>query len=139
MVKKKEYIHLIFYNTKLPLEMCELIVYFMFSYTFKTKKTLQDAIKKYPKNKHIYGDSNLWDVSNIIDMSNIFYGFNCFENMEYFNISNWDVSNVTNMSNMFKDNDFSGDISKWDVGNVLYMISMFENSNFNGDIRNIFY
>ena len=103
MVKKQDYINAIFLYTSLPLEICEKIVYFMYSYTFKTKDELRQTIINYSDNTNIFNDNcNSWDVSNIIDMRNL-----------------------------FKNTKFNSDISLWDVSNVIHVQGMFYKSDFN--------
>jgi len=127
MVKPQEYITLLLNVSKvLPLEMCEKIVYFIYSYTFKDRNELKDAINDYPNNINVYGNISYWNVSNIIDMSYMFHRNNLNED-----ISNWDISSVINMRYMFSNSIFNQDISTWDISNVEDISYMFFGSKFN--------
>ena len=71
-----------------------------YNYHPKTKKELQDLLKKLIKERGNEGDFNDIDVSKIKDM----YGlFDNIDNRDKFNgdISNWDVSNVKNNLEIF--------------------------------------
>lgn len=73
----------------------------------KTKKELEDIIKKTIEEKGDSCDLNFIDTSLITDMSGLFLrsSFNG-------NISKWNTSNVQDMSDMFCGSRFDGDISK---------------------------
>ena len=81
-MKKHEYMKIL--HEFLPIELCEKIVSYIYTYTFKDREELRVAIQCYPNNKSIYGDCNYWDVSN-----------------------------VKNMEGVFNNSEFDGDISKW--------------------------
>ena len=119
---------------QLPEHIIDLILYFTYSYHFKNKYELRNAVHatlcaSYPQNIKKYGNISLWDVSKVQDMSYMFY-----KSKFQGDISFWNVSNVQDMSNMFYDSEFNGDISRWDVSKVQDMSCMFKNSVFNGDI-----
>ena len=113
----------------IPDEIILLIIKLSYTYHFLCPNELKNAVRQYPGNINIFGNSNFWNVSMITDMSYMFYASS-------FNgdISNWDVSNVTNMWSMFSYSVFNGNISNWDVSNVINMKFMFIYSKFNGDI-----
>ena len=67
-----------------------------YNYHPKTKKELQDLLKKLIKERGNEGDFNDIDTSEITDMSNLFDGLDKFNG----DISNWDVSNVKYNSNI---------------------------------------
>ena len=96
-----------------------------YNYHPKTKKELQDLLKKLIKERGNEGDFNDIDVSKIKDM----YGlFDNIDNRDKFNgdISNWDVSNVVNMNSMFyKCESFNRPLANWNVSNVTNMEFMF--------------
>lgn len=73
----------------------------------KTKKELEDIIKKTIEEKGDSCDLNFIDTSLITDMSELLLrsSFNG-------NISKWNTSNVQDMSDMFCGSRFDGDISK---------------------------
>ena len=133
MVKKQEYIQALFDSTTgLPLEMCEKIVYFMYTYEFKNSFDFNKAVQNYPNNIDTYGVISYWDVSNVTNMYAAFYNKDIIED-----ISKWDVSNVINMNYLFCKSDYKGDISNWDVSSVIEMAYMFDNTTrFNQDISN---
>jgi len=113
---------------------CDLINYYMKSYTFKTRVELINAVDLWCGNRERglekYGHISDWDISQITDMSYL------FKNKTNFNddISRWNVSNVTDMSFMFYYSSFNNDISNWNVSNVNNTNHMFAYSKFNGDI-----
>jgi hypothetical protein len=89
MVKHQEYIQSISDSSKvLPLEMCEKVVYYMYTYTFEDQGEFKKAVDNYPKNINIYGNISFWDVSKIKNMENIYH------NRLNGDILLWDVSNV---------------------------------------------
>ena len=94
----------------------------------KTKKELEDIIKKTIEEKGDSCDLNFIDTSLITDMSELFLrsSFNG-------NISKWDTSNVENMRKMFTSSKFNGYISDWNTSNVVDMSRMFMTSDFEGD------
>ena len=94
-----------------------------YNYFPKTKKELQDIIKK-----RIEKEGNESDL-NDIDVSNITYMSRLFEETDFNgDISNWDASNVTDMSYMFWGcKKFNQDISNWDVSKVKEHYFIFTN------------
>lgn len=130
-LSSQEYVDIIYHNTILPLELCEKIISYIYTFTFKTKLELKKAIMKYPDNINIYGNCNNWDVSNIRDMSNLFIQSN-FDN----EICNWNVSNVIDMTGMFRESEFNKNINSWDICSVKYTDFMFYKSKYTGKIDN---
>ncbi len=131
MVKKEEYISCLYQIFKLPLEIVERIVYYLYTHQFQTPLELREALENYVESNFIYGDCNRWDVSRITDMSLLFANLN-FDG----DISLWDTSQVTNMQGMFFKSRFKGCISRWDVDKVRSFENMFADSNFTGDLSN---
>ena len=46
-LSSQEYIDIIYHNTILPLELCEKIISYIYTFTFKTKITAEKAIMEY--------------------------------------------------------------------------------------------
>ena len=93
-----------------------------YDYHPKTKRELQDLLKKLIEDRGNEGDFNNIDTSEITDMSNLFDDLDKFNG----NISKWDVSNVTDMSFMFCGcRSFNQPLAKWDVSKVTNMKYMF--------------
>ena len=117
------------YEVRIPDEIILLIIKLSYTYHFKNRNELKNAVSRYPDNINIFGNSKFWNVSNVTNMSNM------FSDSEFNgDISNWDLSMVTDMRYMFCNSKFNSNISKWDVSNVTNMGSMFSHSSFNGDI-----
>ena len=111
-------------------ELVKIIKYYIKTYTFQTKKELNDAVKLLNTNKEkcieTYGHISYWDVSKITDMTKL------FKDMTKFNedISRWNVSSVKNMECMFYGAySFNQPLNNWDVSNVKYMSNMFKEAN----------
>ena len=69
-MKKSEYINILYIF--LPIELCEKIVSYIYTYKFTNKEELKDVIENYPDDINIYGDCKYWDVGNVKDMSYMF-------------------------------------------------------------------
>ena len=94
----------------------------VYNYHPKTKRELEDIIKKLLKERGQDANLNDIDTSEITDMSNLFFR----EFPHNIDISEWDVSNVEDMGCMFMDcNDFNCDLSKWNIQKVRSMRYMF--------------